>query len=314
MTFGWSVSQPVPMTAPTPVHGGFDSSEMHHVLDHACASVGLDSTNARLLRGHTNAVILLDTSPVVVKIARRGSRIGDVQRTVRFVRWLMDRGFPTVPLHASGVDQPIVVNGHAVTFWSYLPQPERPVTAAQLADPLRELHTLPLPDFQLATHDNVRAIRKSIRSITSLPASTLRFLSDRADRLEADLDKVEFFLPEAVIQGDPQHRNALHNGNAPVLCDWDTVAVGQPEWDLVTIEVHCRRFGYTDDHYRGFTDGYGCDVRQWPGYSTLRDLRELRMVTTNARKTAHAPGSLAEVERRVEGLRHDDTELLWRIL
>ncbi|OKI02971.1 aminoglycoside phosphotransferase [Streptomyces sp. CB02923] len=303
------------MTAPTPVHGGFDSSQMHHVLDRACASVGLDSANARLLRGHTNAVILLDTSPVVVKIARRGSRISDVQRTVRFVRWLMDRGFPTVPLHAAGADQPITIDGHPVTFWTYLPQPEDPIRAAQLAAPLRELHSLPLPAFQLAAHDNVRAIRTSIRSITSLPASSLRFLSDRADHLEAELAKIEFFLPEAVIQGDPQHRNALHNGSAPaVLCDWDTVAVGQPEWDLVTVEVHCRRFGYSKYHYQEFAQRYGCDVRQWPGYSTLRDLRELRMVTTNARKTAHAPGSLAEIERRVEGLRNDDTGLLWRIL
>ncbi|MEU7161439.1 phosphotransferase [Streptomyces chrestomyceticus] len=303
------------MTAPTPVHGGFDLSEMHHVLDQACASVGLDSTNARLLRGHTNAVILLDSSPVVVKIARRGSRISDVQRTVRFVQWLMDRRFPTVPLHAARADQPVIVGGHAATFWAYLPQPEHPVTAAQLAKPLRELHSLPRPAVQLPAHDNVRAIRRSISLITSLPASTLRFLSDRVDRLEAELAKVEFFLPEAVIQGDPQHRNALHNGsNHAVLCDWDTVAVGQPEWDLVTIEIHCRRFGYTEDQYRRFTQRYGCDVRQWPGYTTLRDLRELRMITTNARKTAHAPGSLPEVERRVEGLRHDDTELLWRIL
>ncbi|MEN2422985.1 aminoglycoside phosphotransferase family protein [Streptomyces rimosus] len=303
------------MTAPTPVHGGFDSSEMHHVLKRACASAGLDSGNARLLRGHTNAVILLANAPVVVKIARRGSRAGDVERTVRFVRWLMDRGFPTVPLYSAGADQPVVVEGHPVTFWAYLPQPDRPITAAQLADPLRELHSLPLPDLQMATHDNVRAIRTSIGAITSLPDSTLRFLIDQVDRLEAELNRVEYFLPKAVIQGDPQHRNALHDGTGrAVLCDWDTVAVGQPEWDLVTIEIHCRRFGYTEDHYQQFATGYGCDVRQWPGYSTLRDLRELRMVTTNARKTAHAPGSLAEVERRVEGLRHNDTHLRWRIL
>ncbi|MEU1820274.1 hypothetical protein ABZ543_34620 [Streptomyces roseifaciens] len=51
-----------------------------------------------------------------------------------------------------------------------------------------------------------------------------------------------------------------------------------------------------------------------PGYETLRDLRELRMVTTDARKTHHTPGSLAEIERRIEGLRRSDTDLPWNIL
>ncbi|MFD5115181.1 hypothetical protein ACFWNG_23155 [Streptomyces sp. NPDC058391] len=59
-------------------------------------------------------------------------------------------------------------------------------------------------------------------------------------------------MREGVIQGDPQHRNALHDGDTAVLCDWDTAAVGRPEWDLVTIEVHCRRFGYGQPHYQAF--------------------------------------------------------------
>ncbi|MFF8640992.1 hypothetical protein [Streptomyces sp. NPDC015345] len=97
---------------------------------------------------------------------------------------------------------------------------------------------------------DVRAIRKSIAAITALPPATLRFLTERVDRLEAELDEV--------------------------LCDWDTVAHGHPEWDLVTIEVHCRRFGYTPQHYKDFATAYGYDVTTLAGCPTLRDLRELR--------------------------------------
>jgi hypothetical protein len=286
---------------------------MYQVLERGCTAVGLDSSDARLLRGHTNAVILLEREQVVVKIARRGSRVDDVARTVRFVNWLMDAGFPTVPLHP--VDQPLVIDQHAITFWQYLHQPAHPVAAAQLAKPLYALHTLSAPPVSLPVHDNLAAIRRSLSAITCLPPETLSFLSEHAAQLECDLDTVEFELPKGVVQGDPQHRNALHarEGGA-VLCDWDTVAIGQPEWDLVTVEVHCRRFGHGEQHYAAVADAYGWDVTHWPGYGTLAAIRELRMITTNARKVQHAPRSLEEVRRRVDGLRRRDQFLGWNIL
>jgi hypothetical protein len=276
-------------------------------------AVGLDFSDARLLRGHTNAVILLENAKVVVKIARRGSRTDDVARTVTFVRWLMNTGFPTVPLHP--VDQPVVIDQHAMTFWKYLPQPNEPVAAAQLAKPLHALHTLTTPPVALPVHDNLAAIRRSLTAITCLPGEALSFLAEYADQLKSDLQAVEFDLPEGVIQGDPQHRNALHiGGSEAVLCDWDTVATGQPEWDLITVEVHCRRFGHGEQHYAAFADAYGWDVTRWPGYQTLAAIRELRMITTNARKVHHAPSSLQEVVRRVDGLRRHDRLLQWNIL
>nr|WP_309505406.1 phosphotransferase [Streptomyces phytophilus] len=234
-------------------------------------------------------------------------------RTVAFVRWLTTVGFPTVSLLPVG--QPVVVDHHAVTFWTYLPQPDYPVTAVQLASPLNTLHSLTPPDLALPAHDNLRAIRRSISEITDLAGSSVEFLSDCADRLESELKGVDFARQSGVIQGDPQHRNALHTADGVVvLCDWDTVAIGQPEWDLVTVEIHCRRFGHGKRHYEQFADAYGWDVRRWSGYRTLAQIRELRMITTNARKARHSPGSLEEVKHRIEGARRHDTELEWRIL
>ncbi|MFG3348757.1 phosphotransferase family protein [Streptomyces sp. NPDC048018] len=297
----------------TPAPGGFDEFEMYQVLERACTKAGLDSRDARLLRGHTNAVLLLEKEQVVAKVARKGTDVESVARTVTFVRWLLDAGFPTVPLHPC--DQPLIVDGHAVTLWTYLPQPDHPVAAGQLAGPLKALHSLPSPPIALAEHDNIRAIRRSLAAITCLPAVALGFLEEEADRLEEALRDVRFSLAPGLIQGDPQHRNALHttDGSA-VLCDWDTVAQGQPEWDLVTVEVHCRRFGYGQAHYQAFADTYGWDVTRDIDYPVLRDIRELRMITTNARKVRHAPESLSEIQRRVEGLRKRDKQLTWNIL
>ena len=302
------------MTAPAPIHGGFAKSDLHRILDQACSMTGLDARNAILLRGHTNAVFQLSREPVVVKIARRGSRLADVQRTVRFVQWLMDRGFPTVPLYEAA-EQPLDVGGHAVTFWTYLPQPAQPVSAAQLAGPLRVLHDLPAPPFPLKPLDTVAAIRSSLSAAGWLPPRSLNFLSQQVDRLEKELAEVTFAMPQAILQGDPQHRNALHGeGGRAVLCDWDTVTCGQPEWDLTTVEIHCRRFGYGAEHYEAFTEVYGFDVTVWPGYPILRDLRELRMITTNAKKAPLAPATMPELVHRIDGLRQADQSLRWQIL
>ncbi len=301
------------MTAPAPLHGGFAESELHDVLDRACVQAGLDATGAELLRGHTNAVFRLRHDPVVVKIAPKGSPIASVERTVALVRWLMGRGFPTVPLHCA--QQPVLVDGqHAATFWTYLPQDAtEPITAQDLAGPLHTLHALTDPPVRPRELNNTGAIRYSLAAITLLP-DDMRFLTERVDQLEDALKQVQFAFSDCVVQGDPQHRNALRDGDRTVLCDWDTIAWGAPDWDLVTIEVHCRRFGYAPAHYDDFAATYGFDIRSAPGYHVLRDIRELRMITTNARKARQTPGTINEVRKRIAGLRHGDTELRWHIL
>ncbi|MEW1629776.1 aminoglycoside phosphotransferase family protein [Streptomyces sp. NPDC089173] len=300
------------MSNPTPAPGGYDGPEVQAILARACAAAGLNGSNPHLLRGHTNAVILLENEGVVVKIARRGTPAAHVSRTVQAVRHLSGLGFPTVSLHA--VEQPILVDQHAVTIWTYLPQPGPPISAEELARPLRALHSLDIPQMELPAHDNIRAIRRSLSAISALRAEETSFLADRVNELEAELSTIHFALPPALIQGDPQHRNALRTPDDVVLCDWDTLAVGQPEWDLITVEVHCRRFGYGMPHYQAFADTYGHDITLEPGYKTLAAIRELRMVTTNARKIRHAPETVTEVRRRVQGLRDNDTDLRWHIL
>jgi hypothetical protein len=98
-------------------------------------------------------------------------------------------------------------------------------------------------------------------------------------------------LPGRLLHGDPQHGNALWDGGRVVLADWDSAVVGPVEWDPVTVEVHCRRFGHPAAEYEQFAAAYGRDIRVWGGYEVMRDVRELRMIATNARKSP--PGSAA---------------------
>ncbi|MFE0423793.1 phosphotransferase family protein [Streptomyces sp. NPDC058953] len=294
--------------------GGYTSDEVNALVVQACDEFDFDGSEPHLLRGHTNAVIRL--GDVVLKIARKGTAPQAVERTATLVCWLQELGFPTVPLRP-GIRQPVrLQQGALATVWNYLPQPARPVTAADLAAPLADLHRLTTPPISIRRLDNLSAIRRSLATARTLCPDDRAFLTNWADELEQGLDRVTYDLPPCLVQGDPQHRNALHDTEQgrTVLCDWDTVAFGQPEWDLVTVEIHCRRFGYGTRHYEGFADAYGLDITVWPGYPVLRDIRELRMIATNARKSHHTPGSLAEVRRRIKGIREQEDMMEWDIL
>ncbi|WP_024799966.1 phosphotransferase family protein [Nocardia sp. BMG51109] len=297
------------------VVGEFTPERTRWILEKACRRSGFDATGVELIRHHTNAVYRLVSEPIVVKIDRPsdGSAALDV---VALVRWLRARDVPVVPL-ADAV-QPLEIDGCAVTFWRYLPQ-RREIVAADLAEPLSRLHRLHhrpaqwLPTNHLA--DTFARIGYAIDANTILPPSDRRLLRAERNRLAAQRDTISFPLPEGLIHGDAHHRNTLWNNASDrgVLCDWESVAIGRPEWDLVTIEVHCRRFAHEPAEYDTFCHAYGFDIRDWPGYRWLRDLRELRMITTNAYKSTPGSASAREVLRRIEGLR-SGSYTTWTIL
>ncbi|MER7790022.1 phosphotransferase [Streptomyces sp. NPDC097640] len=305
-----TATAPTVVNTDTPIHGGYTEPQMQELFEQACAVLGLDATDPVYMRGHTSAVLRLANEPVVLKIARMGTDPSEVQRTVNLVRWLMDLRFPTVALYRPDI-QPLILDGHPITLWTYLPQPEHSVSAEAMAKPLRALHSLSRPPVTLDGIDMCAGIRDSLERTTILPEDTIRFLHECVDRLEGALADVSYEFAHGVLQGDPQHANALHSGEGAVLCDWDNAAVGQPEWDLTTVEIQCRRFGYGAQHYQRFADAYGWDVTRLPGHSVLRDLRELRMITTFARKARHQPEKIAEAQSRIYGFRMGDISHRW---
>ncbi len=289
----------------------FIADRTRELLAKACAAAGFNPADASLLRHQTNAVYLLATAPVVVKIARPDYSVEHIQRVVDLTRWLTLMDVSVLPL--LDVEQPVIVDGCAVTYWPYLEQ-RRPVHTADMAAALRELHALPEAPVSLPTMDAVAAIRYSLSGERILTPDEHRVLADRCDDLASQLDAVRFQSAPKAIHGDPHHSNTLWNGNRAVLCDWDSAASGNPEWDLITIEVHSRRFSHDPDSYRKFCDIYGRDIRDWDGYGTLRDLRELRMITTNARKSPSFSPAAEEVRKRIAQLSRDEPDAAWSIL
>lgn len=289
----------------------FSPERTRPLVEHACRLAGLDAADAVVLRHHTGAVYQLASAPVVVKVARPSQT--NVHDVVALVRWATEHGVPTVRL-IDDVDQPIEVAGCAITLWQYLPQTQ-PITAGDIAGPLRALHTAPRPHVAVRDLDAPAAIRWAIDQSQLLTSDERDALLERWKRLGHQGPTLPYDAPPRLIHGDPQHRNTLWDeaSGQAVLCDWDSAVIGPVEWDLVTIEVHCRRFGHPESHYATFCERYGRDIRQWPGYHALRDLRELRMIATNARKSRPGTPQATEVHRRIAALDNDPTAL-WHIL
>ncbi|QNE18296.1 aminoglycoside phosphotransferase family protein [Kribbella qitaiheensis] len=290
----------------------FTPDTTQQVLANVCCQAGLDPAGAILLRHQTNAVYLVPSSQIVVKIARPAERPEDLNRTLALVRWMVSRGILTVP--PSHHEQPLESAGCLATFWPYIPQQDQPrVTAGDLGEPLKALHTL-TSALDLPPLDIIDGIRASIAASRILDQAEKQFLTGYSDDVMADMALVRYELPTGLIHEDPQHHNALRMQQGTALIDWDGACIGPREWDLVTIEIHCRRFFSDPQEYSQFVEAYGIDIRDWSGYDTFRDLRELRMITTNARKSAPGSPSANEVHARIAQLQRGEGGPLWNRL
>ena len=283
------------------------------LLHAVCRAVDLDPASAQLLRHHTNAVYRLEQHPVVVKITRPGSGRDRAIRTAAIAEALASTDVPSVRLWP-GLDQPVRIADGFATFWEAVDVVREP-SAADLAEPLRRLHSLGPEAFPTVPRlDPFGAIAHSLARPTVLDEHDLEFLHAYAEELATDYAALSYQRPDQLIHGDAHHSNALVGPAGPVLADWESARIGPPEWDLVTVAVHCRRFDHPPGEYEEFAEHYGRDVRHWPGYQTLAAVRELRMITTNAWKSEPESPAATEVLGRVAALREGDRQRRWTLL
>lgn len=130
----------------------FSSSAVLHVPHKACHLAGLSSDGAELLCFGENAIYRLAADPVVVRIARSADRLARVERELRAARWLAAANIPTVHV-IEEIGQPLLVDGHPVSFWRSVTGGQPAPTHVDLARLITALHSLPdspcdLPSFQ----------------------------------------------------------------------------------------------------------------------------------------------------------------------
>lgn len=142
---------------------------------------------------------------------------------------------------------------------------------------------------------------------------TRSYLTGLAQELAYRYERLDFVLPAGHLHGDFNVGNVLRDsGEHPRVIDLDGFAVGPREWDLTQTAMYYDSFGWhTAREYAQFAESYGFDVRQWSGYSVLRSVRELLMITWLAQNAGANPRAATEVEKRVATLRFGGSRRDW---
>lgn len=280
------------------------------LLQDACAQAGIRSTGAQLLRDGENQVFRLPDN-VIVRINKPGQD-QVAHREVFLGRWLNDNGVQAVePL---AVPQPVVASGHPVTFWHELPR-HRPGTPRQVAQALKQLHALPIPD-ELAHHGVAPFVRlhERITGARWLHDTDREWLFGRLASLRDQWADRPPGLADAVVHGDAWAGNVVDvDGQGVTLMDLERCTVGPPEWDLTSTACRLTSFGTLSTALYGeYCDAYGFDVTSWAGFELFRDIRELR-VTCFAAYVAESRAELrADAQLRVDSLRGRNGPRPWR--
>ncbi|MGW4413061.1 phosphotransferase family protein [Nonomuraea sp. NPDC004702] len=280
------------------------------VLDMASRRVGLDPSGAELMRLGENALFRLPGG-IVARISRPG-QLAAAAREVAVARWLEANHVPAVQTWPD-IDQPIEVNGQALTWWQELP-PHRPGTALTVATALRRLHNLPPPtDFDIGRLDPFVRLAERINRATTLTEADRTWMRTRLAELKARYEELPRGLPETVVHGDAWIGNVVttDDGEA-VLLDLERCSIGPPEWDLTSTAVKAFTLaGITADDYNTFVGTYGHDVTAWPGFETLRDIREFRMTCMAAQVASENPQRHDEMLLRLACLRGEHGPRPW---
>ncbi|MCX5423638.1 phosphotransferase enzyme family protein [Streptomyces sp. NBC_00078] len=234
-----------------------------------------------------------------------------VRREVAVSQWLAAEGYPAARL-VTEAQQPVVVDGHPVTFWEGLADGDTYASTREMGELLRRLHKLDPPPFSLPELRPFDKVNQRLQH-AAIPSDTRTYLVSLADELASEYDRLAFALPTGHLHGDFNVGNVLRDAaGRPKVIDLDGFVIGPREWDLMQTAMYYDSFGWhTEAEYADFVDGYGFDVRKWSGYAVLRSVRELLMVTWLSQNAGTNPRAAEEVEKRVETLRSGGSRRDW---
>jgi hypothetical protein len=301
----------------TPAQLELTSEGIAAVTAAACRHAGLPRAGARLLKFTNNAVVALPAAGAVLRIAGSAEVRSRVPGVVAVARWLEDLGLPAVRL-LPGVPQPLEVEGHLVTVWRAVAPASGAggeATVEDLAGVLRALHGVGAPPpSAVGPWDVARGLRSRLAEAAGVSAGDAEFLACELASVEAGLaalGDVEPLLPPGLVHGDAFLGNLVTSPAGPVLCDFDGVATGPREWDLVPVAVGALRFDYGEDRHRRFVQAYGADVTEWAGFPALRRLRELQLVVSVLPVLEANPALRPQWRLRLDSLRDGEGGVRW---
>jgi aminoglycoside phosphotransferase (APT) family kinase protein len=289
----------------------FTEASTRATLESAATTVGIDATDAELLRLGSHAVYRLRDS-VVARVSRTADDVAGYRREIAVANWLESVDYPAV--RAVPVDQPVVVDDRVVVFWQSISDQQNYGTPADVALLIKRLHALDAPaGLDLPQLDPFARVMPRLDSATGLDEADRTYLVERLPELQKAYAEIDFVLPSGAIHGDASVGNViLDPSGQPILLDLDGFATGPREWDLVLTAMYYDSFGWhTKSEYDDFAKIYGFDIMTWRGYKALRSVREYLMITWLSQKVGESKKFADEVRARISDLRLNQSRCNW---
>jgi Ser/Thr protein kinase RdoA (MazF antagonist) len=278
----------------------------------ACSLRAIEPESYRLLRFGTNAVFQLVGTPWVLRLRRPGATLAEINRQVDLATWLIEEGFPA---NRPSEHSPILLpeNNAIASFWEWVDNDHRArIGMRSFGSLLARFHELAGRYPGGSTFPTWSATDEIYARLDSV-AGRSSFLSDReinrlrrwTDDIAEGLERLDWELPRGVIHGDAHTGNVLATSAGGVLIDYDALAIGPREWDLVPTAVSCLRFAGDRKSIESFASAYGFNLLAWSGWPFLKRLRELYM-TTWLLTVASSDERKEEVIHRIQSLSAND--------
>ncbi|MFC9620167.1 aminoglycoside phosphotransferase family protein [Streptomyces sp. NPDC056930] len=282
-----------------------------HAAHRAARMSGLRSNQMIKLHQHATAVFLLPTERIVARVSPV-EHLSRLTTSVTLTRWLTNSGVPAT--EPADLEQPVLAEGHVVTFWRHYPQPTPKSTpnAEHLGRLLRQLHQLPQPPITLPKWTPLTSFTQTLAHANSVPDTQKDWLATRAHELIATFEELDYALTPGLVHGDAYPGNCLWDGDHALLGDWDEAAVGPREVDLANT-YQGQRFGRTAAELETFGRAYGYDITSWPGLPMLIRIRDMHTLSSYIRRADMGNAAAAhELGRRIATLQRDDTAAIWK--
>ncbi|MER6051100.1 aminoglycoside phosphotransferase family protein [Streptomyces sp. NPDC001793] len=292
----------------------FTSAGAARVLVAACRAAGLDDRGAELIRFGENALFRLASAPVIVRIARTVDYLPLARNEVAVSRWLAGEDFPAARV-IGDLEQPLLIDGHPVTFWHLIVEGDRKATYGELGAVLRDLHTLDLPaGLVLPPYSVFGKTDLRLDRAAGIPDDDIEFLRKRDRELRDEYAELRFESATGPVHGDAHVQNLMVDDRGRVLLiDFEAFSFDHPEWDLMVTAVEHHSLGWqTTEQYADFASEYGRDLYDWDGYDTMRRIQEFHMTTWLMQNVTEDEWTAEEYRRRITGLRNDGGPRNWR--
>lgn len=215
--------------------------ELERAVTALARELGVSVQTPVQLRSTNNLVIWLFPSDVVAKIARGPTRLRD---ELACVRALAGASAPVVPPARDLGSVLHEVDGHDVTFWTYMPQDGLAAPSSQsvgsalaalhatMAD-LLALRELGLPEFLEPINQTIRSLQETSFA-EELQSQDRHLLLDTLEHGRVLMsERSGHWQP---IHGSPHRFNILVANGEPRFNDFETIAWGPIEWDLAHLE------------------------------------------------------------------------------